>query len=469
LLVVGVRGLDHRPLNPSSAAFSGDHLLNQLALNSLYSAGYAAYATRKERSPADLYGRMDEEEILARVGAYTDFVEDTLPGPIPFLHVQRARSPLARPRNLVVILEESLGAAYVGCLGGLPLTPNLDALAEEGLLLTNLYSTGTRTVRGIEATVAGFLPTPADAVVKLPRAQRDFFTVAELLRRHGYATDFVYGGESHFDGMAAFLLANGFERAHDESDYENPVFRGTWGVSDEDLMREAHSIFLSHGDRPFFALVLTTSNHSPFEYPPGRIEPHDPEPATRENAMKYADHALGELFRMAEGAEYHEDTVWVVVADHDTRVYGDDLIPVSKFRIPGLILGPGVEPGRFEPVASQIDLAPTALGLLGLETTHPMIGRDLLRAREGDPGRAVLQYYEHHGLLVGDRFVLHVGGAPARCFRYLDGRLAPDDLDPELVRDALAHALLPGLLYSRGSYRLPAGTGQRRDGAWPRR
>ena len=462
LLALGARGtLDHRPVNPSSAAFSGENLLNQLALNSTYSVAYAAYSMRSERSPADLYGHMAPAEIYERVGKYTTFAPDSaVAGDIPFLHVQRPQAPARRPKNLVLVLEESLGAEFVGCLGGLPLTPNFDELSREGLLLTNLFSTGTRTVRGIEATVCGFLPTPASAVVKLPRSQSGFFTLAALLRQHGYATDFIYGGESHFDNMAAFLLGNGFERAFSQEDFVAPAFHGTWGVSDEDLMRKANETFVAHGDRPFFALVLSVSNHSPFEFPEGRIELHDPEPYTRNNAMKYADYALGELFRLAKRERYWNDTLWIVVADHNTRVYGDDLIPVSKFHIPGLILGPGVSPGRFERVASQIDLAPTALHLLGLETTHPLIGRNLFELAPDDPGRAILQYYDAHGLLVGDRIAIHPGAAEPGCFRFAGGRLEPLEPDVELLRDARAHALLPGLLYEARSYRLPPHAGE---------
>lgn len=462
LLALGARGtLDHRPVNPSSAAFSGENLLNQLALNSIYSVAYAAYSMRSERSPADLYGRMAPAEIYQRVGKYTTFAPGSaIAGEIPFLHVQRPQARAQRPKNLVIVLEESLGAEFVGCLGGLPLTPNFDELSREGLLLTNLFSTGTRTVRGIEATVCGFLPTPANAVVKLPRSQSGFFTLAALLGQHGYATDFIYGGESHFDNMAAFLVGNGFERAFNQADFVAPAFHGTWGVSDEDLMRKANETFVAHGDRPFFALVLSVSNHSPFEFPEGRIELHDPQPNTRNNAMKYADYAIGELFRLAKRERYWNDTLWIVVADHNTRVYGDDLIPVSKFHIPGLILGPGVSPGRFERVASQIDLAPTALHLLGLETTHPMIGRNLFELSPDDPGRAVLQYYDAHGLLVGDRIAIHPGAAKPACFRFAGGRLEPLEDDVELLRDALAHALLPGLLYEARSYRLPPHAGE---------
>lgn len=457
-LFLGLRGtLAHRPLNAASVAFSGENLVNQLALNSTYSAGRAWYDRRHERSPSALYGRMPEDEVFARVGRYTTFAhEPGAEGDVPFLHRQPATPPRARPRNLVIVLEESLGAEFVGCLGGKPLTPCIDALAEEGLLLTRLYSTGTRTVRGIEAVVSGFLPTPGSSVVKLSKSQSGFFTLAELLKRHGYATEFVYGGESHFDNMAAFFLGNGFERALNEHDYEQPAFRGTWGVSDEDLMRKANELFVAHGEQPFFALILSTSNHSPYEFPDGRIELHDPEKATRNNTVKYADYAVGELFRLAKQEAYWKDTVWLVVADHDERTYGDGLIPVDKFHIPGVFLAPDLEPGRYERVASQIDLAPTALGLLGLETLHPMIGRDLRTLPADEPGRAVLQFNDVHAFLVGERVAVHPGGAKPRCFRLEAGTLVPLADDPELLRDGLAHALLPGILYETRRYRLPA-------------
>jgi phosphoglycerol transferase MdoB-like AlkP superfamily enzyme len=458
LVFLGMRGtLRHRPLNAAMVAFSGQNLVNQLVLNSSYTTARAWYDLRYERPPSALYGRMEESEVLERVGRYLDFTPEPAAEGIPFLHTQPPAQPLSRPRNFVIVLEESLGAEFVGILGGLPLTPCFDALSREGLLLTQLYCTGTRTVRGIEAVVSGFLPTPGQSVVKLSKSQASFFTIAALLQRHGYATDFVYGGESHFDNMAAFFLANGFERAFSEDDYDSPAFRGTWGVSDEDLMAKANELFVAHGERPFFALILTTTNHTPYEFPDGRIELHDPEKATRNNTVKYADYAIGELFRQARQERYYENTLWLVVADHDERTYGEDLVPLDKFHIPGLFLGPGVTPGTYERVASQIDLAPTALALLGLETRHPMIGRDLLALPADVPGRAILQFNDVHAFLVGDRLAVHPGGAPPSCFRYDFGaqRLLPIADDPELIRDGLAHANLPGLLYERGLYRLP--------------
>src|SRR5262249_28226484 len=157
----------------------------------------------------------------------------------------------------------------------------------------------------------------------------------------------LYGGASNFDNMRGFFLNNGFTRVIDEPSFDSPAFHGTWGVSDEDLMRKAHETFVAHGDQPFFALVLSTSNHPPFEYPPGRVPVVAGEPPLH-GAIRYADYAIGELFRLAKTADYFRRTVFLVVADHDTRVYGAGLVPIQKFHIPAVVIAPDVAPRRFD-------------------------------------------------------------------------------------------------------------------------
>jgi len=460
-LFVGARGLDHRPLNLSHAAFSGNRLANELPPSSAYTLVYAAYSRRNETEVWRQYGRMDWAEVLERVRRTTrvpagDFTQEAL----PTLHRTRVEPRAGPPLNLVVMLQESLGAGFVGHLGGLPLTPNLDALSAQGWTFTRLYATGTRTARGMEAMASGFPPTPAPAVLKLPRASGNFFTLAALLGRRGYASEFIYGGVANFDNMRGFYLANGFDRVIEQKDFEHPVFLGSWGVSDEDWVTKAHETFLAHGDRPFYALMLSTSNHDPFEYPPGRIEPYEQPDFTRHNAMKYADYAIGKFFEWARTAPYFERTIFVVVADHDARVYGADLVPVQHFRIPGVILGPGVPVRRDARVTSQLDLGPTLLHLLGIADAHPMIGRDLLALAPDEPGLALMQFDNQHGFRLGDRLVVHQPGLPAQQFAVApDDALTPSAVDEELARDALAHALWPAETYNRGLYRLPARSG----------
>ncbi|MDH3323512.1 MAG: sulfatase-like hydrolase/transferase, partial [Flavobacteriaceae bacterium] len=169
LLFFGARSslTSPRPINASNAIFSADQFTNSLALNSTYTVSFAIYSLKHEEDMSKMYGKMKKEEAIMRVKKYmtaseNDFVSDE----IPLLHRQKSTDKKDKPYNLVIFLQESLGAEYVGCLGGLPLTPNLDALAKEGMLFTNLYATGTRSVRGIEAVTTGFLPTPSRSVVK---------------------------------------------------------------------------------------------------------------------------------------------------------------------------------------------------------------------------------------------------------------------------------------------------------------
>lgn len=457
LLFLGIRGVSHRAINVSTAAFSDENLLNQLALNSTYSAAYALYALRHEGDPSRRYGRMDRAAIIAEARRASlqpaaAFASDEL----PTLHRRAPAVPARqRPPNIVIVLEESLGAQFTGCLGGTALTPNLDALAKEGLLLTRLFATGTRTVRGIEATVCGFPPTPGTSVVKLGLSQSGFFSAADLLRRHGYRTLFFYGGESHFDNMRSFFQGNGFQTIVDEPLFTAPLFRGTWGVSDEDLVRRAVTDLAALGDQPFFALLLSTSHHAPFEFPDG-IELAEQPKQTQRNAIKYADHAIGEFVRLGKQQAFWRDTIVMVVADHDVRTTGDSLVPVKGFHIPGVIVGPGFAPGTHDRPSSQLDLLTTILARTGIAFEHPLIGHDLLALPADHPGRAIMQFGDNHGYLVGDRLVVHVPQSPARRFRMDGWKAVPaEEAWPELEREALAHALLPGLLYRERRYRLP--------------
>jgi phosphoglycerol transferase MdoB-like AlkP superfamily enzyme len=451
--------LEHRPVNPSTVCFSSDPLVNTLPLNSLYSAAYAVYEMRRHESEqTSPYGVMPYDEVVRELREDSGAPAEAWTDPdVPTLHrMQHAQRP-GRPLNLVIVLEESLGAEFVGSFGGLPLTPHLDRLRTQGLDFERLYATGTRSVRGIEAVITGFLPAPTRSVVKLPRAQRGFFTLAELLRRQGYATSFLYGGESHFDNMGRFFTGNGFERVIDHGDFHDPQFEGSWGVCDQDLLLRAHAEFERAGERPFFSLVFTSSNHSPWDFPAGGFELHETPVATRHNAVKYADHALGEFFELARGSSYWDDTVFLVVADHNSRVYGAELVPVEQFHIPGVFLGGSVRPGTVTTLASQVDLVPTALALIGVAAAHPAPGRDLTdpgqRAR---PGRAFLQYDQTHLYLTDAAAVAQRPGLPPCYFRVEDGHLGAEIAPvPELGRRALASALWPQMCYAAGDYRLP--------------
>jgi len=456
--LIGARSsLGHRPLNPALVAFADDPLVNSLVTNSSYSLFFAINQMKSEASAAKMYGSMDDEDVIDTVRRESgrDLATFTSQD-IPSLTFNPA-SYQGKPKNLVIILQESLGARFVGNLGGLPLTPNIDELSLQGWSFENLYATGTRSVRGIEAVTTGFTPTPARSVVKLGKSQHGFFSIAALLKQHGYATQFVYGGESHFDNMKSFFLGNGFSDIVDEGDYKNPVFTGSWGVSDEDLMRRANSEFeqFHRQGKPFFSLVFSSSNHDPFEFPDDKVELYEQPKQTVNNAVKYADYAVGEFFKLAKKSDYWKDTLFLIVADHDSRVGGASLVPISRFRIPGIILGEGIEPKKDQRVVSQIDMAPTLLSMMGISDSYPMLGRDLTRVSANWPGRALMQYDKNMAYLRGNDVVVLQPEREPSGFKYdfLAETLVTSPQSDEMKKAALAWALWGSLAYQKSLYR----------------
>ena len=467
LLFVMIRSsVQHRPANPASFAFCDDAMVNSLVVNSAYSVLYAAYGLKDESRSSEIYGELPAQEMIERVRVgmsvpAADFSSEHLPTLRRHIASVRREQPL----NLVIVLEESLGAGFVERLGGKPVATNLNRLSEQGVWFNRLYATGTRSVRGIEAVIAGFPPTPARSVVKLSKSQNGFFTLATLLRDKGYQNEFVYGGESHFDNMRGFFLGNGFHTIIDEKDYAAPRFVGSWGVSDEDMFDMAHERIqaLHAADQPFFLLAFSSSNHTPFEFPDGRIELVDEEKQTVDNAVRYADYALGQFVERARQSDYWADTLFLVVADHDTRVYGHALVPIDKFHIPGVILGADMKPRQIDSIASQIDLAPTLLSLMGVDGEHPLPGRDLTRTLPEfseaslTPPRAMMQFDQYFAWLQGDVVTVLVPEGDARQFSYdrRTHRLEPlTAVNAETVRTALAHVLMPAWLYREQRYRM---------------
>ncbi len=459
LALLGIRStLGHRPANPALFAITQDSMVNSLILNSGYSVFYAIYSLQHEAKSSQIYGKMDKAEVLKLTQA-----KDT---DIPTLTTLVPYAKRDKPLNLVIILEESLGAGFVESLGGKPVTPNIEKLKEEGIWFEQLYATGTRSVRGIEAVVTGFQPTPADSTVKLSLSQKNFFSLASLLKQQGYITEFIYGGESHFDNMRSFFMGNGFQNIVDQKDYKNPIFVASWGVSDEDLLNKTHEQLLAHhaSGQPFFTLAFSSTNHAPFEFPDGRIELYEQPKATDNNAVKYADYAIGEFIKKAKASPYWKDTVFLIVADHDIRVRGETLVPIEHFHIPGLILGADIAPQRITAMASQIDLPVTVLSLMGVNAQHPMTGRDMSDLPEDYLGRAMMQYNYNFGWMeetneANQVVVLREGKAPAHAvydtkIKHLN-EVAPPANASQLEQRALANSLLPSMLYTEQRYRLP--------------
>ena len=458
VLGIGARGsAGHRPLNISFAASSTDPLVNDLALNSTYSALHALIQLRRERNVIEAYGKMPEDEVIARVRSGMQLPQSVFDDPArPTSHVLVPTSKIEGKPNLVILLQESLGAHYFRSLGGLPVAQKLESWQTRSFWFDQLYASGTRSARGLEAVVSGFLPTRTPSVLKIEGAQHEFFTLAQALKAEGYSTEFIYGGDSSFDNMRRFFLGNGFDRVTDWSDLEPEAgFKTTWGVSDEDLYARVHREAAEHAGsgKPFFMLVFSTSNHPPYDFPDGRIELYEQPKMTRNNAARYADFAVGSYLETAQRSHYWANTLFMVVADHESMAYGEGLVPIFSFHIPGFIAGGPVRPRIVSRIASQTDLVPTVLSLMGLSVRIPATGIDQSRNDLTGPGRAIMQAYDNAAYRVGDDVVMLAPKQPPRRFAINGQTLVAAPADAALERDALAHTQWPVIAYQSGWYR----------------
>lgn len=307
--------------------------------------------------------------------------------------------------NVVLVAIESMSARFLGHYGNKQkLTPNLDRLADEGIWMSRLYATGSRTVRGLEAILLSLPPTPGQSILRRPNSG-DLFNLGSVFADRGYQRQFLYGGYATFDNMGPWFASNGFEVV-DRSVWpaHSIHFSTAWGACDEDLfdesLRQADLSFQQ--SKPFFQVLLTTSNHRPYDFPNGRID--IPSHTGRDGAVKYTDFAIGRFVENARKHPWYKNTLFVFVADHNASVAGGTDIPIRDYLIPAIIHNPEiVKPKVISHLASQIDLAPTLLGMLGFSYRSWFFGQDLATT---DPKRALLGTYQKVAQLEDGKIVI---------------------------------------------------------------
>jgi YD repeat-containing protein len=444
----------HTAVNADTGRYSGNRVANELAQNGIYAFFHAAL--HHDLDYRQFYLTLDEGQAAGRLRRLVAQPNaEFLPGPNPI--ARRVTYPGApQLLNVVVVIEESLGAEFVGAYGDARgLTPNLDRLAAGSVVFTNVYATGTRTVRGLEAITASFPPLPGESIVKR-RHNENLFNWSTVMRARGYSPAFLYGGFGTFDNMNHFFGANGY-RVVDRTAMDAPRFGNIWGVSDEDLFRNAVREFdaqHARGER-IFSVLMTTSNHKPFTFPEG-VPGVPAQGGGRLAGVRYADYALGRFLELARSRPWYADTAFVIVGDHGARVYGREDFPLRSYELPLLVYAPGhLAPRRVDTLMGQMDIAPTVLGLLNISHDSAFFGRDALAVPE-EQHFVLLNHNRDVALLARGRLTeLHLRrGADTYAYdkaSNLQRRVAGDE---EQIKDAVSVFQSAYTLFSRGQYRL---------------
>ena len=347
--------------------------------------------------------------------------------------------------NIVLITVESLSADFLTRYGNDEnITPYLDRLMKRGLVFDSLYAAGNRTVRGLEALSLCIPPSAGESIIKRRKNRMGNLSVGSVLGNLGYRCQFLYGGDSYFDNMGDFFSHNGYEVIdRKQIDSHKITFSNIWGVCDEDMFTKSLEVFDANArsGKPFFAQIMTTSNHRPFTYPAGKIHVNG-DPNTREAAVKYTDYAIGRFIEEAERKPWFANTVFVVIADHCASSAGRTSLPVDRYHIPCVIYAPKLlRPAYINKVCSQIDIMPTVLSQLCKETKASFAGCDILAPDYKE--RAFMATYQDLGYLENGRLTVL---SPVR--RVTQFRVVPDgnghreepvrDIDEQQVRRAKA-------------------------------
>lgn len=422
---------------------SGNAFADELSGNGLFTL--AAAARRNELDYPKFY-KTTPPETASRTLASLGMVHLTSQAlrRVRFESDVAQSSPLfsRTPKNLVLVSVESLSASFLGSYGSKEgLTPNLDALARDGLRFSTVYATGTRTVRGLEALSLGTPPVPGQAIVRRPD-NGHLATLGEVLKQQGVDPFFFYGGYGYFDNMNVYFGDNDY-RVVDRTDIpkEEVIFENAWGVADEALFNTVLKTLDKRADpiQPFFSHVMTTSNHRPFTYPDGRIDIASP--GGRAGGVKYTDYAIGKFIRDAKTKPWFKDTLFVFVADHCASVAGKSKLPVKNYQIPLIMYAPDMlKPGIYAPMISQIDIVPTLVEALGKHGDDLFFGRSIFE--EGPPlERAFISNYQELGYLKNNMLTVLLPKKKVQSYAIDPGSFeaTPAPVNAQLLAEAIAY------------------------------
>ncbi|MGG9961737.1 LTA synthase family protein [Ferruginibacter sp. SUN106] len=360
--------------------------------------------------------------------------------------------------NVVLISVESLSGDYLKHFGNKEnITPFLDSLIPHSLFFENFYASGTRTVRGLEALSLAIPPTPGQSIVRRPD-NGDMFTMGNVLKTKGYDVNYIYGGNAFFDNMGKYFGGNGYTVLDKRDIPEKMVHYTTaWGIDDEGAfdytLTQCDKSFAAN--KLFFNHIMTVSNHRPYTFPDGRIDIPSASQSIA-GGVKYTDYAINKFLKDAQQKAWFKNTVFVIVADHCSKSAGKTDLPVNRYHIPCFIYAPDlIKPNLEQRLTSQIDLAPTILGMLNLNYTSRFLGYDIFKTPAGRE-RAFISTYQDMGYIKDGKLVILSPQKKIETFtpNFTSGAAAKIAPDQALINEAIAWYQGANYLYKNGGYKM---------------
>ena len=401
LVFIGMRGRlnEKSPIMVGTAYFSNNAMLNQLGLNPNFTL---ARSWLDSKDPDNQKVRfMSDEAAIALVQKNLGIENPDAEFPIAR---EIASDSVSNDYNVIVVIMEGMSYNKTAHGGNTRnLTPFLDSLMCNSLSFNNCYTSGTHTYCGIYSTFTSYpVVFRNHALKRIPVLQYD--GIAATLQKNGYQTAYFTTHDKEFDNVAGFLSQNGVERIVSQADYPISEVKTTLGVPDDYLFRHAMPIFdeMASTDRPFCAVMMTASDHGPY-YLPDYFEPRSEE--LKYQITEYADWSLRQFITMAKEKPWFDKTLFVFVADHGAALDTDYSIPLSYFHTPLVFYMPKhLQAVENEAIASQMDVFPTVMGILGKGYVNNSLGIDL---RKEERRYAYFMGDDKYGVLDGEWLLIN--------------------------------------------------------------
>lgn len=368
-LFIPIRGgFQQIPINQSNVYFSDKIFANHAAVNVPWNLTHSLL--RRDFKGHNPY-------VYFPAATATQYLDSLYPSeknlPASILTTQRP--------NIIFIILESYTAKLVGCLGGEPaVTPNIDRIAKEGILFTNIFASGERSEKGLVALLSGYPTQTTTSIIMSPAKTEGLPHLNKVLKAQGYNSAYYYGGELAFANIKSYLLNAGYNRLVSKYDFDKKDYNSKWGVHDHVLLQK-FSADLRMARKPFFYTVFTLSSHEPYDIPIAPKFKGEDETTKFKNSFYYTDQAVGHFIDQAKTEPWWNSTLIIMAADHGHRLPGNDPSDrPSKFRIPLILTGGALKYKNTinAAIGSQTDVAYTLLQQMGLPANNFKWSKNLL-------------------------------------------------------------------------------------------
>ena len=470
---LGFGQLSQYPLRWSNAYHSTNQFICNLTLNPILNIFDTARFVK-----ADSYSEENTRAYYDEVSAYLQ-VQNPDAQTLSFEREVKAQpAEKQHDYNVVVIFMESLAWNKISFTNpDLNPTPFVKELADKSILFTNFFSPTSATARAVFATVTNIPDVSSFKTSSRNPLIVDQHVIINALK--DYEKYYFIGGSANWGNIRGVLEHNiAHIHMYEEGKFQNEHRNDVWGISDLDLFREANRVLIEEqqvSGKPFFAFIQTAGYHRPYTIPEDNagfeLEDIGEEMAHRRsfvsvaeyNSLRFSDHALREFFKLAEKSPYYKNTIFFIFGDHGLSAPQSENMPrgtvelnLINHQIPLIIAGgPIKEPRVINKTASQIDILPIAMGLLGRGYKTRALGRDVLTAQaDAEPG-ALIYGWAHAphviGFVQGD-YYYHSRGDQEGLYKYAAENFTQDLSTQEPQRfehmKKMAHGLYEASRYS---------------------